>query len=131
DVRRLEGQRRRDRLGWTFEDWLHGPVFRKDSCAVWEQVIARTTERVEDRLRGLQEAEPVGPPVVIRATVGVLLGKVQSVRGIVRRPRAPLVLAVLCHEQPAPQRMVRGRESDAVRVAIAPGERLDRGLRVL
>jgi len=68
--------------------------------------------------------------VVIRAAIAILLGEVQAVRGVVGRPRTPLVFAVLGDKQPALQRMIVRREPNAVRVPVPPREGLDGGLRV-
>src|SRR5262249_21177865 len=65
------------------------------------------------------------------AAVLILLGELQPIGGIVGRPRAPLVFAVLGDEQPTLQWMIVGCETDTVRVPVSPRERLDRGLPIL
>jgi len=55
----------------------------------------------------------------------------EPIRGIVGRPRTPLVFTVLGHEQPALQGMIVRREPNAVWIPVPPREGLDRVLRVL
>jgi hypothetical protein len=94
------------------------------------QVVLRTADGVEDRLRGIQEPEAVRPAMVVRAPIGVLLGHVQSVWGVVGRPRAALILTVFGDEQPPHERMVGGRKAQAEGIAIAPRDGLNGGSRV-
>src|SRR2546425_9108388 len=142
DVGWLEGQGRRDRLRWVGEDGADWHVSRRDRRAASDRVesrhyrraaeiVARSAGRIEHRLRGIQEAEPIRPAAGIRAAIGVLLGQVEPIRSVLGRPRAPLVFAVLGHEQPALQGMIVRREPNAVRVPIPPRDGLDRVLRVL
>jgi hypothetical protein len=90
DIRRLQGERRRDRLGRERE---HGQD--RITNRGGRVVIARSTDGIEDRLRRIQEAEPVRPSVEVRGAVVILLGEVQTVRGVVGGPGTPLVFAVL------------------------------------
>src|SRR5205085_1296063 len=83
------------------------------------------SDRVEDRLRRLEEAEPVRPAVERRRAVGVLPGDRDAVGRVVDRARAALVLAVFRHQQLAFQGMFGRREAQAEGVAEAPGHRLD------
>src|SRR5437879_1612634 len=125
DVRRLEGQRRRDRLGRKREHGLHR--LTDDGGLI---VIARASDGIENRLSRIQEAEPIRPTVVIRAAVGILSREVEAVGGVVGWPRAPLVFAVLSHKQSALQGMVARREPNAVGVSVPPRDGLDRVLRI-
>src|SRR5499425_2199952 len=94
------------------------------------EIVPGTADRVEDGLRRIEEAEAVRPAVVVRTAIGVLLGQREPVRRIVGRASAALVLTVFRHEQPALERVIVWREAEAVRVTVAPRERLDRALRV-
>jgi hypothetical protein len=40
------------------------------------EIIAGPAHGIEHRLRGIQEAKPIWPPVVVRAAVSILLGEV-------------------------------------------------------
>src|SRR5438552_5697987 len=141
-VRWLERQSRRDRLGRERQDVANGHVSGGDCRAAGgsvedrhgrriAEVVSRSASRIEHRLGGIQEAEPIWPAVVIGAAIGILLGEMQPIRGVLGRPRTPLVFAVLGHEQPAPQRMIVRRKPNAVRVPVSPREGFDRVLRVL
>src|SRR5262249_39829939 len=85
---------------------------------------------IEYRLRRIQKAEAVRPAVVVRASVSVLTRDVEPIRRVVRRPRAPLVLAIFGDEQAASEHVTARREAKSERVAGSPGKRLDGRLRV-
>src|SRR5207237_7835232 len=86
---------------------------------------------VEDGLRRVEEAEPIRPAVIVGAAVGILLRELEPIGRVLGGARAALVLAVLAHEEAALEDVILGSETDAVRVAVAPREGLDRYLRVL
>src|SRR5439155_22839140 len=95
------------------------------------KVIAGSADRIDQGLRRIQEPEAVRPSVVVRAAVRILLRERESIGRVVGRPRAALVFAVLRDEQSALQRMIVRGESDAIRIAVAPRDRLDGRLGIL
>ena len=86
----------------------------------------RASNRIEHGLGGREEAVAIRPPVIVRCAILVLLRQVKRVRCVLGRPRPALVSAVFAHKQPAIQRMIIGRETKSIAVAIAPRKRLDR-----
>src|SRR5439155_26986795 len=142
-VSRLNRQRRGDWLWWerqhvTDRDVLGQNQSEARGSAVAgrigsvkrAKVIARPTDRIEDRLARCQESEPIGPSVIVRTAIGILSSQMQPVRGAVRGARAPLVRAVLADEHPSVQGMIVWREPDGVTIPVPPREGLDRIRRI-
>src|SRR5438105_10813077 len=108
DVGWFDGQRRGDRLRWKREDGLDRDILdqnvrkaRRGAVTGWviigsnAEIIAGPTHWIEHRLRGIQEAKPIRPPVVVRAAVSILLGDLQPVRRVVGEPGTTFVFTIL------------------------------------
>src|SRR6267142_2171410 len=106
----LEGERRRGRLREVVEHATHRRVLG-DHARRRLQVVTGPADRIEDRLRGVEESEAIWPAVEVRRSIPILPGQCEPVRSVVGRPGAALVLAVLGHEQAALQRMVLRSET--------------------
>src|SRR5204862_6697603 len=135
DVRRFQGQRGLDRLRWVLENRPDGCVLSKNQREAgrgaiagrivgrYAEIVAWTADRIEDRLRGVQEAETVRPAVVIRAPIRILRCERQSIRRVVGRSCSALVFTILGDEQAAVQWMAFRREASGGGGPGCPGER--------
>src|SRR4030095_6364531 len=95
-----QGEARRSALTWRI---------RRIEYA---QVIARTTDRVENCLARRKESESVRPSVIVGRAVGILWSDVQSVGSAVGGAGTAFVRTVLADEHRALQRMIVGSKSD-------------------
>jgi len=130
-IGRLDRQRTSDRLRRRRQDVPDRHVLAKDLLQArrrahagqvgwvrYAEIVAGPADRVEDGVIGRQEAELVGPTMVVRAAVRVLVGDLQVVRTLLVAWRT-LVGAVLADEETALQRVVVWREADRVAVPIS------------
>ena len=134
DVGRLERERRHRRPRREREHRLHRAVLGADARDVGQEIVARTADRVEHRLRRVEEAEAVRPAVERRRAVRVLPRDRQAVGRVVDRPRAALVLAVLRDRAARPSadgRSGEKRSPNGLRKPQATGSMVFTGLRDL